>query len=82
MPWATLVRVLLAVAAALVTGRLVPFTTPLLTLVEAVLVATSYLAVLVLTRELTGRDLAALLSLGRRRKPAAAAGAGPGRSEP
>jgi stage V sporulation protein B len=82
MPWATLVRVLLAVAAALLTGRLVPFTTPLLTLVEAVLVAVSYLAVLVLTRELTGRDLAALLSLGRRRKPAAAAGAGPGRSEP
>jgi stage V sporulation protein B len=78
MPWTTLVRVLVAVAAALAVGRIVPFTSPLLTLVEAVLVAASYLAMLVLTRELTGRDLSALLSLGRRRKPAAAAG----RSEP
>lgn len=78
LPWATLARVLVAVAAGLAVGRLVPFTSPLLTLVEAALVATSYLAALVLTRELTGRDLSALLSLGRRRKPAAAAG----RSEP
>lgn len=74
MPWATLVRVLLAVAAGLATGWLVPFTSPLLTLIEAVLVGVVYLAALVLTRELTGRDLSALLSLGRRRKPAATAG--------
>jgi stage V sporulation protein B len=72
LPWATLVRVLLAVAAAVGVGRLVPFESTLLTLVEAVIVGASYLATLVLTRELTGRDLAAVTSL-RRRKPASSA---------
>jgi O-antigen/teichoic acid export membrane protein len=81
LPWRTLVRVLVAVAAGLGAGQLVSFTTPLLTLVEAVLVGAAYLAALVLTRELTGRDLAALATLRRRRKPAAGTATG-GRSEP
>jgi O-antigen/teichoic acid export membrane protein len=79
LPWRTLVRVLLAVAAAVGVGQLVPFTSTLLTLVEAAIVGASYLAALVLTRELTRRDLAAIASL-RRRKPAA--GAAQHRSQP
>jgi stage V sporulation protein B len=72
LPWATLVRVLLAVGAGMGVGRLVPFESTLLTLIEAGVVGASYLATLVLTRELTGRDLAAITSL-RRRKPAGSA---------
>jgi O-antigen/teichoic acid export membrane protein len=63
LPWRTLARVLVAVAAGLAVARLVPFTTPLLALVEAVIVGLAYLAALVLTRELTRRDLAALRKL-------------------
>ena len=70
VPWPTLVRVLLAVGVGVGVGRLVPFTSTLLTLVEALIVGATYLTTLVLTRELTRRDLAAVASL-RRRKPAA-----------
>lgn len=77
LPWRTLVRVLLALAVGLGVGQLVPFASTLLTLVEAGIVGACYLATLVLTRELTRRDLAAVASL-RRRKPASNAT----RSEP
>ena len=63
LPWRTPARVLLAVGAGLGVARLVPFTTPLLALVEAAIVGLTYLVALVLTRELTGRDLAALRRL-------------------
>jgi O-antigen/teichoic acid export membrane protein len=72
LPWPTLVRVLLAVGAGVGVGQLVPFESTLLTLVEAGIVGASYLATLVITRELGRRDLAAITSL-RRRKPATSA---------
>lgn len=71
VPWGTPARVLLAVAVGLGVGRAVQLEGPLLTLVEAALVGLSYLLALVITRELSGRDVAALTSLAGRRKPAA-----------
>lgn len=73
LPWRTLVRVLAAVAVAMIVGQLVPFTAPLAALAEAALVGASYLAALVLTGELGRRDLAMLASLRRRRGRAAVA---------
>lgn len=70
MPPATLLRVPVAVVAAMGVGHLIPFTSTLATLVEAAAVGLSFLAALVLTGELGRRDLAALTSLGRRRKGA------------
>ncbi len=71
IPWRTPARVLVAVAVGLGVGRLVQLEGPLMTLVEAALVGLSYLLALVITRELSGRDVAALTSLAGRRKPAA-----------
>jgi O-antigen/teichoic acid export membrane protein len=63
LPWQTAVRVALSFAAALSVGRVLHFTSPLMTLVEAALVGISFLLALVVTRELTGADLKAVTGL-------------------
>lgn len=68
LPLLTVARVVVAVAAAMALGRLLRFTTPLMTLVEACAVGLTFLIVLVATRELTGADLGAVASVVRRKK--------------
>jgi stage V sporulation protein B len=69
LPLLTLIRVAVATAAALALGRVIPFTSPLMTLAEACAVGLCFLVVLIATRELTGTDLGAVTSLaGRKRK--------------
>lgn len=68
MPWGTLLRVLVAVAAAVSVGYVMPATAPLATLGEAAVVGLSFFAALVLTGELGRRDLSALAALGGRRR--------------
>lgn len=60
LPLLTLVRVVIAAAAAIGVGRVIPFTRPLMTLVEACVVGLTFLVVLVVTRELTLHDLRAV----------------------
>lgn len=67
VPWKSVARVGVAVAAAMVVGRVIPFTSPLLTLVESAVVGVAYLAVLVLTGELGRQDLAAIAAVRRKR---------------
>ncbi len=67
VPLASLVRVALAVAAALAVGRVIPFRTPLMTLVEAAIVGLTYLAVLIVTRELGKADLRAIAQVRAKR---------------
>ena len=67
LPVATVVRVLLAVAAAMAVGRVIPWTKPLMTLVEAAIVGLTFLAVLVATRELGKADLASIRSVRAKR---------------
>jgi stage V sporulation protein B len=67
LPIVSLVRVMLAAAAAGAVGRVVPLSTPLATLIEAAVVALVFLAALVLTRELGRDDLAALTRVVRKR---------------
>ncbi len=74
LPLLTLVRVVCATGVALVVGRLIRFETPLLTLVEAAVVGLAFLATLIVTRELTLRDLRAVTSLAGRRGPAGGQG--------
>jgi stage V sporulation protein B len=71
LPVLTLVRVILAALVAAGAGRVIPFTTPVGTLIEAAAVGLVFLAVLVVTRELGGADLAALTRVIRRRKGSA-----------
>jgi len=59
-PPLTLVRVLLAVGAAVTLGRLLPQAGKIVTPVYAALVALAYLAILLVTRELAAADLATL----------------------
>ncbi len=68
MPLLTFIRVLVAVAVAIALGRVLVMTSPLMTLVEAALVGTAFLVTLVVTRELTLRDLRAVTSLAGRKK--------------
>jgi peptidoglycan biosynthesis protein MviN/MurJ (putative lipid II flippase) len=68
LPVMTLVRVLVGIAAAIGVGRVLPWSTPLMTLAEACVVGLTFLATLVVTRELTGADLRAVASVVRRRK--------------
>ena len=68
MPLLTFVRVLVAVAVAVAVGRVVTMTTPLMTLVEAALVGIAFLLTLVVTGELTMRDLRAVTGLAGRKK--------------
>ena len=74
LPLASLVRVTLAGAAAILVGRVIPLTTPLGTLVEAAAVGLVFLVALVVTRELGRDDLAALTKVFRRRKQSGAGG--------
>lgn len=67
LPIATLGRVGVAVAAAIGVGRVIPFTSPLMTLVEAAVVGVTFLAVLVATRELGKADLRSIAQVRSKR---------------
>jgi stage V sporulation protein B len=67
LPVATLVRVAIAVAVAMAIGRVIPWTRPLPTLVEAAIVGLAFLATLVVTRELGKADLASIRSVRAKR---------------
>lgn len=60
LPVATVVRVLIALAAAIVAGRFLPVKGKLVTLAEAIVVVMVFLAALVATCELKGADVKAL----------------------
>lgn len=67
LPVLSLVRVGAAVVAAMAVGRVIPFRTPLMTLVEAAIVGLVYLVVLVATRELGKADLKAIAQVRAKR---------------
>lgn len=67
LPLASVVRVIVAVAVAMGVGRVIPFRTPLMTLVEAAIVGLAYLATLIITRELGKADLAAIRAVRSKR---------------
>jgi stage V sporulation protein B len=67
LPIASVVRIAIATVAALAVGRVLPLHGKLLTLVEAVIVGVTFLAVLVITRELGTRDLAAIKAVRKKR---------------
>jgi stage V sporulation protein B len=67
LPIASLVRVLIATAVAMAAGRVIPFRSPLMTLVEAAIIGLVFLAVLVVTRELGKRDLQAIIAVRKKR---------------
>lgn len=67
VPVASLVRVVLAVAAAVAVGRVIPFKTPLMTLVEAAVVGVVFLVVLIATRELGKADLRSIAAVRAKR---------------
>jgi O-antigen/teichoic acid export membrane protein len=60
IPLLSVGRVIIAVAVAIGVGRVIPFRTPLMSLVEAGVVAVTFLAVLIATGELGKKDLAAI----------------------
>lgn len=68
LPLASLVRVVIAAVAAMGVGRVLPFTSPLGTLIEAAAVGVTFLAVLVVLREFGKDDLAALSRVVKRKK--------------
>jgi stage V sporulation protein B len=68
LPLLSLFRVVVAGAAAAGVGRVIPFNTPFLTLIEAGLIFLVFVVVLVATGELGRRDLAALTRVVRRRR--------------
>jgi stage V sporulation protein B len=72
LPLVSLVRVMLAAAAAAAVGRVIPLSTPIGTLVEAAAVGVVFVVALVVTRELGQGDLAALMRVVRRRGGGAA----------
>lgn len=67
LPVASLVRVALATAVALLVGRALPLHGKLMTLVEAAVVGVTFLVALVATRELGKRDLEAIKAVRRKR---------------
>jgi O-antigen/teichoic acid export membrane protein len=67
LPLVSLARVAVSAALAMGVGRVIPFVSPLGTLIEAGLVALTFLVSLVVTRELGKSDLAALTRVVRRR---------------
>jgi len=67
LPVASVVRVVIAIAVAMGVGRIIPFRTPLMTLVEAAIVGLAFLATLVLTRELGKADLRAIVQVRAKR---------------
>jgi hypothetical protein len=66
-PPLTLVRVLLGVGVATALGRLLPHAGKIVTPVYAALVALAYLLILLVTRELSGADLATLRAVATKR---------------
>lgn len=70
LPIASVVRIAIATVAALAVGRVLPLHGKLMTLVEAVAVGATFLVVLVITRELGRRDLAAIKAVRKKRAPA------------
>ena len=62
-----LVRVAVAVAVAIAVGRVVPFSTPLTTLIEAALIGGVFLVVLIATRELGKADLRTIAAVRAKR---------------
>ncbi len=69
LPAASLVRVAIATAAAIAVGRFLPLHGKLMTLVKAGIVGITFLAVLVVTRELGKRDLQAIKAVRQKRAP-------------
>ena len=67
LPVKTVVRVVIAVVAAMAVGRLIPWTRPLPTLIEAAIVGLTFLTVLIITRELGKADLASIRSVRAKR---------------
>jgi O-antigen/teichoic acid export membrane protein len=70
IPVVSVVRVAIAIGVAMAIGRFMPLHGKLMTLVEAGVVFVAYLGVLVVTRELGPKDLAAIKQLRRKRRPA------------
>jgi stage V sporulation protein B len=69
LPLLSLVRILIATAAALAVGRVLPLHGKLMTLVEAIVVGLTFLVVLVVTRELGKRDFDAIKAVRKKRAP-------------
>jgi O-antigen/teichoic acid export membrane protein len=67
VPIASVARVAIATAVAIAVGRVIPFETPLLTLVEAAVIGVVFLAALVATGELGKKDLAAIAAVRKKR---------------
>ena len=67
VPLLSVVRVALATAVAMAVGRVLPLHGKLMTLVESVVVVGVFLVVLVVTRELGARDLAAIKAVRKKR---------------
>jgi stage V sporulation protein B len=66
IPVLTVVRVILAAGVAIAVARVIPFHTPLMTLIEAGAVGVIYLIVLIASREITRADVRAVLNLRQR----------------
>ncbi len=67
LPVATALRVAVAIVAAMVVGRVIPFRTPLMTLVEAAIVGLTFLGTLIVTGELGKADLRAIVQVRAKR---------------
>lgn len=67
LPITSIVRIAIATGVALVVGRFLPLHGKLLTLVGAVIVGVTFIATLVITRELGARDLEAIKAVRRKR---------------
>ncbi len=67
LPVLTVVRVAAAIAVAMGLGRVIPFRTPLMTLVEAAIIGLAFLVTLVATGELGKKDLAAFIAVRKKR---------------
>jgi O-antigen/teichoic acid export membrane protein len=67
VPILSVARVMIATAAAIGVGHVIPFETPLLSLVEAAVVGVVFLAVLVVIGELGKKDLSAIAAVRKKR---------------
>jgi stage V sporulation protein B len=67
VPLLSVVRTLIAIAAAMGVGYALPFHKPLMTLVEAAIVGVVFLVVLVATRELGKKDLESIIAVRKKR---------------
>ncbi len=67
LPILSIVRVAIAIGVAMAVGYVIPFRTPLMTLVEAAVVGLVFLVVLVATRELGKADLATIVAVRKKR---------------